>query len=89
MILLASIVGYLKRENLYIMLYARYWAVAAMVRVNYCFVSGSVLGVFCCYELSDLDLRNDIGSDVESHSRSSICSPEPTDWRNGNQHSSL
>lgn len=33
-ILLASIVGYLKRENLYMLYDTRYWAVAAMVRLK-------------------------------------------------------
>lgn len=32
-IVLASIVGYLKRENLHMLYDTRYWAVAAMVRI--------------------------------------------------------
>lgn len=35
-ILLASVVGYLKRENLYMLYDTRYWAVAAMVCVCVC-----------------------------------------------------
>lgn len=80
-ILLASVIGYLKRENLYMLYDTRYWAVAAMV-------SWSVLmrvrvKVFEYLLSLDLDLCDDIWADVESNSRASVCASKSTDWRDG------
>ena len=78
-ILLASVIGYLKRENLYMLYDTRYWAAAAMVNlcVRMCMHA-------CMFSFSlDLDLCDDIWADVESNSRTSFCSSKSTDWRNG------
>ncbi len=80
-ILLASVIGYLKRENLYMLYDTKYWAAAAMV--SYLLEGGREVGgrqVRTLPSLLDLDLCDDFGTDVESNSGSTLCSSQPTNW---------
>lgn len=73
-ILLASVIGYLKRENLYMLYDTRYWAVAAMVWERLC--KCTVEQGFTCWLLlvsTGLGICDDIRTDVESHTWTTFC----------------
>ena len=50
-ILLASVIGYLKRENLYMLYDSKYWAAAAMVSSSYAEARGVEVHVRCSSSL--------------------------------------
>ena len=81
-LLLAVVVGYLKRENLHVLYETRYWAIAAMVYYNNLFVA-VVKGLAFFFSHIGLGICHDLWADVEPHPRTSSGSPQPTDWRNG------